>query len=82
MKITIKPEPKKENHEIPFDKIPVGYVYEVLVNGPTMLKLKKNEAVLLNYSSGDNWFKIADGHKGIPAYKILGKLTEIIVEEK
>jgi hypothetical protein len=28
-----------------------------------------------------DWFKIADGFKGKPAYEILGKLTEIVVEE-
>ena len=29
----------------------------------------------------DNRFEIADGFKGEPAYKVLGELTEIIVEE-
>lgn len=82
MKITVKPKPEPEQCEILFDDIPVGYVY--IANdsdGPTVLKLRNNEAVLLINYDNDRWFKLAKGYKGLPAYKILGKLTEIIVEE-
>jgi len=84
MKITIKPEEKKE-HNIPFDKIPVGYVYRALWNdGPIALKLTDGEAVLLchDYDDDGEWFQLADGFKGYPAHEILGKLTEVIVEKE
>ena len=82
MKITIKPKQVEENHEIPFDEIPVGYVYVVEHHsGPIALKLNNNEAVLLSYGGGNNWFILATGYKGKSAYKVLGKLAEIIVEE-
>ena len=82
MKVTVKPKQTKE-FKIPFDEIPVGSVYVVrYCNGPVALKLEDNEAVLLSYSGSDAaWLELATDYKGIPAYKILGKLTEIIVEE-
>ncbi len=86
MKITVKSRPKQ--CDIPFDEIPIGYVYVSRCHdGPIMLKLKDNEAVLLTYSDDENknknnWFKVAEGYKNLPATKILGKLTEIIVEEE
>ena len=87
MKVTIKEKQKKEkNHEIPFDEIPTGYVYVTKYSdGPIALKLNDNKAVLLCYENDDDyydWFEMADGFKGTPAYKVLGKLTEVIVEEE
>jgi len=35
----------------------------------------------LSHFRDEDWFEIADGFKGKPAYKVLGKLMEIIVEE-
>jgi hypothetical protein len=82
MKITIKPKQKREDHDVPFNAIPAGYVYVVSIgDGPIALKLKHNEAVILNHSTGVDWFELAVGLKGDPACKILGKLTEIVVEE-
>ena len=83
MQVTIK-QKKEKNESVPFDKIPVGYVYVVEEEyGPTALKLIDGEAVLLNHSgNNDTWLAIADGFKGKPAHKILGKLTEIIVKEE
>jgi len=83
MKVTVKSKEKKESHGIPFDEIPVGYVYVALYSdGPIALKLCDNEAVLLGYSDNDSdWFSIASGFKDEPASKILGKLTEIVIEE-
>ena len=81
MKVTIVPKEKEDNEEIPFDEIPVGTVYIAESKaGPMALKLEDGEAALLTFNN-DDWFVLADGHKGTPAYKILGKLTEIIVEE-
>jgi len=84
MKIAIKPEEKKE-HNIPFDKIPVGYVYIADdCNGPIALKLTGGEAVLLchEYDGDNGWFGLANIFKGVPAYEILGKLTEVVVEKE
>lgn len=81
MKITVKPK-QEENCKVPFDEIPVGYVYVVERLGSIALKLLGGEAVLLKFdSNGGSWFAIADDYKGMAAYKILGKLTEIIVKE-
>jgi len=87
MKITVKNK-KEEKKEIPFDEIPVGAVYVARFHdGPIVLKLNDGEAVLLSHSDENeenelsDWFEIADGFKGEPATKILGKLTEIVVEE-
>jgi len=84
MKITVKGK-KEENHKILFDEIPIGYVYVAArPDGPILLKLDNNEAVLLTYSShSEDWFAVtkAGGYKGEPAYKVLGKLVEIIVKE-
>jgi len=85
MKVTVKPKEKKESCKIPFDEIPVGYVYVALYSdGPITLKLKNGDAVLLSYNDGlsvNEYLEIAKGFKGKPAYKILGKLTEIVIEE-
>ena len=84
MKVTVKSK-QKEDMSVPFDKIPVGYVYIAgRYNGPLALKLENNGATLLTYNSdgSNNWFDMADGYKDVPAYKILGRLTEIIVEEE
>ena len=81
MKVTVK-EKQNKNMNVPFDEIPVGCVYVVLgKKGPIALKLMDNEAVLLTCYNNNNWFTMAHGIKGEPAYKVLGKLTEIIVEE-
>jgi len=83
MKITVKPRKEEKNKNVPFDKIPVGYVYvSEFSDGAITLKLKNNEAVLLSHFRDEDWFEIADGFKGKPAYKVLGKLMEIIVEEE
>jgi len=92
MIITTKPKKTEKVVIIPFNEIPVGHVYVVkYYDGPIALKLKGNNAVLLCDNEDDtdnrfeddtdNRFEIADGFKGEPAYKVLGELTEIIVEE-
>jgi len=81
MKVTVKPKQAEKRQEIPFDEIPVGCVYVVeFSDGPTALKLKDKQAVLLSHHNSEDWFEIANGLKGQPATKILGKLTEVIVE--
>ena len=86
MKVTVKPKTQKENQKVPFDEIPVGYVYVAkYTNGPIALKLNCGEAVLLRHYDdlpGSDFFEIAAGFKGEPAIKVLGKLTELIVEEE
>ena len=80
MKVTFMPKERKVN-KVPFDEIPVGMVYIAeCETGPVALKLEGGEAALLTYVNNDDWFVLADGYKGTPAYKILGKLTEIIVK--
>jgi len=81
MKVTVKEKQKEKNHKIPFDEIPVGYVYVCAFQGNTMLKLKNDEAVALTWHDGDDCLSIANVTKNKPACKILGKLTEIVVEE-
>ena len=82
MKITVKSE-RKENMNVPFDEIPVGHVYIAEYRGgPVALKLCNGEAVLLTHWDDGAWFCMAAGFKGTPAYKVLGRLTEIIVEEE
>ena len=83
MKVTVKAKPKPKQCGIPYDDIPVGYVYIAGSHtGPIALKLVKGNAVLLaNHPRSIDWFEITEGFKGVPAYKILGKLTEIVVKE-
>jgi hypothetical protein len=84
MKTTVKKK-QEEKKQVPFDKIPVGAVY--VAGNPTGPLVLGKAVLLANYVDDDkgmataDWFKIADGFKGKPAYEILGKLTEIIVEE-
>jgi hypothetical protein len=81
MKVTVKPK-KVEKKEVPFNEIPVGSVYRIKYhNGPIALKLIYNEVVLLKYNDNEEWFEIAKALRCKPAYEVLGKLTEIIVEE-
>lgn len=81
MKVTVTVK-EKEKNEIPFDEIPVGIVYVVSGHsGPIALKLNNNEAVLLCHNDKSNWFQLVGGLTSAPAYKVLGKLAEIIVEE-
>jgi hypothetical protein len=83
MKVTVKAK-QEENMNVPFDEIPVGYVYVAQWAGkPIALKLHGGAAVLLNYNTEteNDFLEIAVGFKGKSAYKILGKLTEIVVEE-
>jgi len=79
MKITIK---EKSSDVITFNNIKPGMVYEIRC-GVTLLKLAGNEAVVLNYSNGQDWLEVASSGKGNfrgePATKILGKIDEIVV---
>ena len=81
MKITIKPKQKEGNQRIPFNMIPTGYVYTIHSGGPVMLKLSGDVAVLLCHNSGNDCFAGIYDFSIASAYKILGKLTEIVVEK-
>ena len=86
MKITIK-ENKKVESKITIKDIEPGYVFEILESGSVThdyvkaLKLENDEVVLLTYCSGRNWLEIREDEtwENSPV-KILGKLTEIIVD--
>lgn len=87
MKITIKAK-QEEVQKIPFDAIPVGMVYVAESSvGPVALKLCGNEAILLaDYGEDDtdtptdDCLMLCAGYKDVPAYKILGKLTEVVID--
>jgi len=79
MKVTVKSK-QVVSVKIPFDEIPSGSVYE-LDNGIVLLKVGFNNAVILKEHSGCDYFGMSYGYKCMPAIKILGKLTEVIVEE-
>ena len=86
MEITIKENVKTESIITNQDVEP-GYVFEILDSGSLLdkkvkaLKLMNEETVLLKYSSGNDWFELNDDNswKDSPV-KILGKLTEIVVD--
>lgn len=84
MKITVrKKEP--EIKQVFIKDVPIGYVFEILdsdANYIKALKLWNEKVVLLKYSTGHDWFELKSGSawKDSPI-RILGKLTEIIVEE-
>jgi len=77
MKVTVK---EQKSCEIPFDEILIGYVYEV-DDGAVLFKVDGNNAVIFKGFGGYDYLGLACGYKAFPAIKILGKLTEIIVEE-
>ena len=86
MKITIKENVQIEEGTKINDVEP-GYVFEILNSGPfsggcvQALKLKHDKAVLLNFSDGSDWFEIFDDKSWINSpVKILGKVTEIVVD--
>lgn len=84
MKVTVKSK-EKQDCKIPFDDIPIGYVYVAgYSGGPVILKLRNGESAVLSlsYDNSRTFFGIAAGWKGESAHKILGKLVEIIVEEE
>ena len=86
MKITIKGNEKVEP-KITVEDVEPGYVFEILNSGPLSggcvqaLKLKHDKVVLLNFSDGSDWFEIFDDKSWINSpVKILGKVTEIVVD--
>lgn len=84
MKITIKKN-KPEIKGICIDDVKPGYVFEIGVGGNyyvKALKLHNDKVALLTYSAGKDWFEMCNNTdwKDYPI-RILGKLTEIVVEE-
>jgi len=84
MKITIKNKVKAEP-VITSQDVKSGYVFEILDSGVfghvKALKLVNGKSALLVFSNGADWFELKDdtSWKDSPV-KILGKLTEIIVD--
>ena len=81
MKITVRRKnPEKKKAINPVD-ISTGTIFEF--DDKTIgLKLHNEEIVLLNYVDGSTWCELASGYKTEPVTKILGRLSEIIVEEE
>lgn len=68
------------------EDVPVGYVFEISDgryenSGVTGLKLHKNSFVLLQHSYGTDWFEIGESCWDDYSVRIIGKLTEIIVQQ-
>jgi len=80
MKVTVKSTPQKKA-KIRFEDVKPGEVFEY-EDGVVALKLKSNEAVLLAFNDGAFWLGTALARKSESVKKILGILTEIIVEEQ
>ena len=84
MKVTVRPKPKEEV-DLRISDIKPGYVFKIYQGdnypGPLALKLKNDKFALLTWGDGANWFVMDDGSWGNPSVKILGKLTEIIVQD-
>lgn len=85
MKITVeKKEPKVKQMFI--KDVPIGYVFEILDSeygngGVTGLKLHKNRFILLQHGYGTDWFEIGESCWDDYSVRIIGKLTEIIVQQ-
>ncbi len=80
MKITVIPS-KQKPQTISYNEIEPGTIYQVK-DGTIILKLHYDAAVLLEYPSGGTYLEIAKGYRAFPAVKILGKISEIVVEEE
>jgi hypothetical protein len=83
MKITIKESAQKQK-EIKLENLEPGTIIGFGEDHPIGLVVDKingkKEIVLLVYCDGSNWFEIMKGYKTYPIKKILGKITEIIVD--
>ena len=81
MKITIKEKTKVEPTIIA-ENVKPGYVFQYIGEKElTALKLRDNKIVMLKFSDGDDWFMLKDNTSwNNTPVKILGKLTEIVVE--
>jgi len=85
MKITVRKSTKAEPKLLIRD-IPVGCVFRIIEDecdssGPTALKLDKDKFILLTHSWGNNWFVVGQSCWDNYPTKILGELTEIILEK-
>lgn len=86
MKVTIKKN-EPEVKPVYIGDVKTGYVFEFLnpnnlkKKGPSVLKLWSGKSVILTFANGDNWLDLHDGSMEYRPVKVLGKLTEIIVEE-
>lgn len=79
LKVIVKEKKLKQNILTDKDARP-GYVFQYK-NGPIALKLDYNQIMFLTYSSGRNWLELArDKSFQNDSVKILGKLTEIVVD--
>ena len=87
MRITIKEKRSVQSKPINLEDLEPGMVIQFGIDkSPIGLVISDgkggNDIVLLcHYADDDNgWFQIAMGWKTMPIVKILGKLTEIVVE--
>ena len=84
MEITVRKS--KKTSDLYIEDVEPGYVFEILDSGfwaerkVKALKLR-DSIVLLKYSAGNDWLELLDDDSWERSkVKILGKLTEIIVE--
>jgi hypothetical protein len=83
MKITIKESVQKQK-KIKLEELEPGTIIEFdVIDSPSGLvfdSTKGKEILLLTLAPDIPWFEIAMGWKTMPIRKILGKLTEIVVD--
>jgi len=82
MKITF--EKVEVKNGLTINNVKKGYVFEIDDGGSrpvTALKLCDGKFILLKWSSGYDWFVVGDTSWADYPIKILGKVTEISVEE-
>lgn len=84
MKITIKQKELVQPEPIKLQDLEPGTVISFGKDEPIGLivgSCNKKEIVLLAFYEGsESWCGLADGYKEYPIKRVLGKLTEIIVE--
>jgi len=85
MKITIKEKEQVQSKTFSLINLEPGTIIQfAIANSPIGLVISNGtggkDIVLLCHTVGDDWFEIARGWKTMPIAKVLGKLTEIVVE--
>ena len=81
MEITVRKKESEKTKSTIADVKP-GYVFKIM-RGPIALKLGAGDVVLLKFTNGGDWFGVWDERSWKDSsVKILGRLSEIIVEEE
>ena len=82
MKITINKKEEKQK-PINWQKLPTGTVIEFddKVRAVVFSSVIKCKLLLLTYSDGGDWFELADDYEDYTVVKVLGTISEIVVDE-